>query len=369
MSAAQVRDLEQQLEGIRCVERNDGWLWDMDNIGEFTVATTRRWIDHRVLPIGPKQTRWCKVVPSKVNIFVWRLLWNKLPTRVLLCGKGIQLPSWLCPMCGMEEETISHVFIASQLASILWRLVFRWMQFPMILTEEPQSVFDWIDAARMSKEKRKVVEMIVCTTFWLVWRCRNDEVHETRLIRKDGLFDSIRQFSFLWFCVTTETKCPFQSSQITRRLLRIPQANEVLTTTLKNPSSMLSSLTDRSYSSASSERHSLPRRWYWSRDRKLRQTGSIPHSFKSKILLKPDPLYYVALFSTFLGLSCIVSKIEKPRTTLGNGKYNFRMGYDIYERIFDLLFQPRVRKMNFIVAGNQVAPKATKKNKMIQRYT
>ena len=59
--------------------------------------------------------------------------------------------------------------------------------------------FDWVDASRLSSNRKSVIEAIMCSTLWMIWCYRNDVVHEVRLLRKEILFDAIREFLFLWF--------------------------------------------------------------------------------------------------------------------------------------------------------------------------
>ena len=114
---ASLQDLMQLLGDFRLTESSDGWRWDITSDGVFSVAETRRWIDAQVLPQGDISTRWCKVVPRKVNIFIWKLRLNILPTRFMLSGRGLDIPSIMCPLCGIEAETIDHVFWRCGVAS------------------------------------------------------------------------------------------------------------------------------------------------------------------------------------------------------------------------------------------------------------
>lgn len=36
------------------------------------------------------------------NIFIWHLLLNKIPTRVNLANKGMDIPCTLCPACNVQ---------------------------------------------------------------------------------------------------------------------------------------------------------------------------------------------------------------------------------------------------------------------------
>nr|GEU38325.1 myosin heavy chain-related protein [Tanacetum cinerariifolium] len=78
------------------------------SIGEapngFSVASARKHIDVHILPRGLSTTRWNKGIPIKVNIFMWRLKLNKLPTLANLVQKGIDINSLLCPICDNYVE-------------------------------------------------------------------------------------------------------------------------------------------------------------------------------------------------------------------------------------------------------------------------
>ncbi|KAL4572863.1 hypothetical protein LXL04_019651 [Taraxacum kok-saghyz] len=72
------------VKSFACSNKLDVWRWTLDEEGEFSVGETRRWIDNKVLPSNLVPTRWCKVAPRKVNVFIWRLRLDRLPTRVRL---------------------------------------------------------------------------------------------------------------------------------------------------------------------------------------------------------------------------------------------------------------------------------------------
>nr|GEY23454.1 hypothetical protein [Tanacetum cinerariifolium] len=54
-------------------------------------------------------TRWIKIVPIKINIFAWKVRLDRLPTRINLSLRGIDLPSIIYPICCCIGETCSHL--------------------------------------------------------------------------------------------------------------------------------------------------------------------------------------------------------------------------------------------------------------------
>ncbi|KAL4563757.1 hypothetical protein LXL04_027802 [Taraxacum kok-saghyz] len=179
---------------FRCNDGGDRWWWNIGKDERFTVWETRRWIDERVLPVGVVASRWCRYVPRKVNICIWRIRLQRLPTRMALSGRGMEITSILCPSCGFVPESIDHLFARCDVANQLWVAVFRWLQVTPPLATEPDGMFKWVDECRVTAKSRMVIEAVVCTTYWIIWRYRNDVLHDNRKMRKDGLFEAVPAF-------------------------------------------------------------------------------------------------------------------------------------------------------------------------------
>nr|GEX61101.1 RNA-directed DNA polymerase, eukaryota [Tanacetum cinerariifolium] len=57
------------------------WSWSLEGSGEFSVASIRRVIDDKLLPLVSSKTRWVNMVPIKVNIHAWKKHTpNSIPT-------------------------------------------------------------------------------------------------------------------------------------------------------------------------------------------------------------------------------------------------------------------------------------------------
>nr|GFA91818.1 RNA-directed DNA polymerase, eukaryota [Tanacetum cinerariifolium] len=54
-------------------------------------------------------TRWVKVIPIKINIFAWRVFLVKLPTRLDLSFRGVDISSILCPLWDASVESSLHL--------------------------------------------------------------------------------------------------------------------------------------------------------------------------------------------------------------------------------------------------------------------
>ncbi|GJS76418.1 RNA-directed DNA polymerase, eukaryota [Tanacetum coccineum] len=105
---------------------NNRWVWLLDSSGEYSVSLARSYIDDLLLPTVGSPTRWVKVVPIKINIFAWKVCLDKLPTRLNLSLRGIDIPSIICPICSLAGESCSHILFSCSMARLLWRKVVRW---------------------------------------------------------------------------------------------------------------------------------------------------------------------------------------------------------------------------------------------------
>nr|GEW74671.1 hypothetical protein [Tanacetum cinerariifolium] len=80
----QLSQLRLLLEPVILSPFEDRWVWILSNDGGFRVKDVRRLLDDFFLPKSEVATRWVKCVPIKINVFAWRVLLDRLPTRLNL---------------------------------------------------------------------------------------------------------------------------------------------------------------------------------------------------------------------------------------------------------------------------------------------
>nr|GEU60220.1 RNA-directed DNA polymerase, eukaryota, reverse transcriptase zinc-binding domain protein [Tanacetum cinerariifolium] len=123
---SQFCDLNSLLASIVLSDAADRWSWTLYGHGECSVKLAREVIDQHVLIISTTPTRWSKVIPIKLNIFMWCMLLDKLPTRSNLVNRGLDAPCSLCLICQMGVETQDHLFFGCPMALDLFRLLGHW---------------------------------------------------------------------------------------------------------------------------------------------------------------------------------------------------------------------------------------------------
>ncbi|XP_071695750.1 uncharacterized protein [Rutidosis leptorrhynchoides] len=106
----------------------DNWKFMLQNDGSYSVAFMSRLIDERLLASHNifLPTDRLRMLPQKIGVLIWRVKQNRIPVRVELDKRGIDLDSVCCPICDDGLETVEHIFIHCAFARDLWSRVFRW---------------------------------------------------------------------------------------------------------------------------------------------------------------------------------------------------------------------------------------------------
>lgn len=115
--------LENLLSEVAHVSVNslpDSWQWSITHDDVFPVLNTCIHVDNAILPSFSPSTRWSKILPRKVNIFIWRLLLDRLPNRLNLSSRGLEITSISCPLCNVGVESNDHIFFGCDMAINIW---------------------------------------------------------------------------------------------------------------------------------------------------------------------------------------------------------------------------------------------------------
>ncbi|GJW13273.1 RNA-directed DNA polymerase, eukaryota, partial [Tanacetum coccineum] len=112
VESQQLEALQDLLGSVILSDSIDGWVWDLNGDGIFRVKDARNLLDEFFLPKEEVATKWIKSIPIKVNVFAWKLHLDRLPTRLNLVNRGVQVLSTLCPICRAAHEDASHIFLA-----------------------------------------------------------------------------------------------------------------------------------------------------------------------------------------------------------------------------------------------------------------
>ena len=111
-------------------------------------------IDDRTLPSLATNTTWDKSFPHKVNIFLWHLKLDRLPHRLNLSSRGIEIPKIFCPSCNGNVESNVHIFFDCAFAKEIWRIIKRRCDDSFLLFDSNVHWIDWLNSWLVSREKK-----------------------------------------------------------------------------------------------------------------------------------------------------------------------------------------------------------------------
>ncbi|GJZ72957.1 RNA-directed DNA polymerase, eukaryota, reverse transcriptase zinc-binding domain protein [Tanacetum coccineum] len=129
----QYEALSGHVHDVTLVPISDRWIWSLESSGEFSVASIRKVIDDKRLPVVATKTRWIKYVPIKVNIYAWKVKIDSLPTRINISRRCIDIESIMCPICDNGAESSRGLNIGSLKSfnlALLQKWRWRWFSFP-----------------------------------------------------------------------------------------------------------------------------------------------------------------------------------------------------------------------------------------------
>ncbi|XP_040869516.1 uncharacterized protein [Glycine max] len=101
----------------------DVWEWTANPTGQYTANNAYKVLMEGAAAVTQEDCfakLWSIKVPSKIAIFAWRLIRDRLPTRHKLQRRQVQVADTSCPLCRVEEENAGHLFFHCSKIQPLW---------------------------------------------------------------------------------------------------------------------------------------------------------------------------------------------------------------------------------------------------------
>jgi hypothetical protein len=126
---------------------------------------------------------WKNNVPSKVSIFGWRMLIEKLPTRATLHHIGVITNNIekCCVLCSHSVESENHIFLNCCVMNDIWRAVFKWMGTQILAAGTVQEHLLLFGDIVKGKKCKGVKHIIWLATTWCIWRTPNNVLFRENL--------------------------------------------------------------------------------------------------------------------------------------------------------------------------------------------
>ncbi|XP_071740466.1 uncharacterized protein [Rutidosis leptorrhynchoides] len=175
----ELRDMCSLIEGYNFgVGNNTSIRWSISSDGSFTVKKLCASIeDHVYSGISQNnETLRNNLIPKKLEIFVWRAIQRRIPTRIELDKRGIDLHSVRCPLCDEDLESVEHTLIFCKHAFDLWDRVFSWWGFGSMTNLSINEILRGNCSTSTTTLGKKIWQAVEWVTSYLIWKNRNNKV-------------------------------------------------------------------------------------------------------------------------------------------------------------------------------------------------
>ncbi|XP_071728178.1 uncharacterized protein [Rutidosis leptorrhynchoides] len=137
-------------------------------------------------------------LPKKIGLLIWRVKQNRIPVRVELDKRGVDLDSVICPVCDGDLETVEHIFIHCQFAKDLWLRVFRWWNLNRLPYANMGELFQGCSDPNNPNKSSKLWKAIEWVCGYMIWWSRNLTVFQKKKGCGPMLLDEVQVKSFDW---------------------------------------------------------------------------------------------------------------------------------------------------------------------------
>jgi hypothetical protein len=181
---------------------SDSWRWYLDPTKGYSVRSAYRFLTNSgdLVVRSQDDNVWHQHIPSKVSLFVWRLLRNRLPTKDNLARRSV-IPSaqTACVLgCG-HPETANHLFLDCVFFGSIWYEVWDWLGIsfvsPGVIRHHLHQFINMVGLPRVTHLFMKIIWFAFV---WVLWKERNNQVFQQVATSPSTLLEKIKLNSFLW---------------------------------------------------------------------------------------------------------------------------------------------------------------------------
>ncbi|GAU15735.1 hypothetical protein TSUD_235480 [Trifolium subterraneum] len=188
---------------------DDSWYWKHDSSGFYSVKSaflelSRSRDDDATFSVEEERLLpkvWKTWAPTKVAVFSWQLLQDRLPTRQNLWQRGVieDVSASMCVLCGLGLESADHLFGSCNLISPIWYSILRWLCVELVPSRGVLGFFEAFLGMGTGRKDRVGWLLIWHTIVWTIWKSRNDVVFSEGTFIFECLVDRVKLLSWKWF--------------------------------------------------------------------------------------------------------------------------------------------------------------------------
>lgn len=178
----------------------DVQVWGKEVPGMFSVKSAYECLAKQAS--GPQSEVFkllCKVKAFlNVATTTWRVMLDRIPTRVCLSRRGVMMNSTLCALCQLKEESCQHMFLECRYAQWVWSLCFKWIGISFIQQNDLKMHFQSFYLSQASNKQNLVWKGVWETVVRCIWDQRNLIVFKKGVVDAEEVFQKAQLKSWQW---------------------------------------------------------------------------------------------------------------------------------------------------------------------------
>jgi len=141
---------------------------------------------------------WMSRAFPNVQITAWRVLLDRLPTRINLSRRGVGVNTSLCALCQKWPESAQHLFLECEFAIQVWNWCFRWIGIMSVQQKILKDHFESFYLMQMSYKQNFVWKGVWTAIVWSIWDQRNRTIFKQDSVDTEEIFHMAQLKTWLW---------------------------------------------------------------------------------------------------------------------------------------------------------------------------
>ncbi|XP_076955628.1 uncharacterized protein LOC143630518 [Bidens hawaiensis] len=127
----------------------------------------------------------------------WRAKRNRLPTKLELAKRNVDIPNKMCALSESCEESADHIFSACFVATSVWEGIERWCGLETIYAFEVRYLMEVFNFATGGKMGKRIVHGVIVVV-WCIKKARDDSIFNGKKANIGKIVASVKSLLFLW---------------------------------------------------------------------------------------------------------------------------------------------------------------------------
>ncbi|KAL9688405.1 hypothetical protein QQ045_032826 [Rhodiola kirilowii] len=159
---------------------------------------------------------WCGAAPPKVEMLIWKIFLDSLPTKLALYRRRVlNREDLICALCEEDRESADHLLIHCKWSWKLWSISLKWWGSSWVAPQSVRCLLESWEIGGMSKPAKRIGKILCYATLWSIWEERNRRCFQSQRRSAEEVGELVKA-RVAWWAKFRNTKCPYSIETIKR---------------------------------------------------------------------------------------------------------------------------------------------------------